>query len=159
MQYHDPNMYKRQHHQNFIGGDRMDDQFENFNGKHKSDFSKGSTNMSEMNERHLYNAINNDDILDCADYEQYAHQNRHSNISGNSYVNRRMMPQHPVQQKYTYKETGMEGNKSLLNSSGNGKSHVSGYPPHMTSGISDVKPRPLNDLKFNSDINNHDALP
>lgn len=36
--------------------------------------SKGS-GVSDLNERHLYNAIDNDDILDCADYEQYAHQN------------------------------------------------------------------------------------
>jgi hypothetical protein len=57
----------------------------------------------------------------------------------------------------------MEGNKSLLNSSGNGKSHNSGphnsgFAPNMASGISELKPKALGDLKFASDVNNN-ALP
>jgi len=43
----------------------------------------------------------------------------------------------------------MEANKSQLYSSGIPKS-TSGFmmPPGMASGISDVKPRPLKELKF-----------
>jgi hypothetical protein len=52
----------------------------------------------------------------------------------------------------------MEGNKSLLNSSGNGKSHNSGFAQNMASGISELKPKALGDLKFASDVNNN-ALP
>lgn len=60
------------------------------------------------------------------------------------------MPQHPGQSKYNYHESGIEGN--VLNSSGMFKSQGSGFnQPFVTSGISDMKPKPLQDMKYMSD--------
>lgn len=59
---------------------RMDTSYEDYE-KHRGDTVSKGSNVSDLNERQFYQAVNNDDILHCCDWEQNVHNKQGGGIS------------------------------------------------------------------------------